>query len=48
MFTDMGEQSNFALYKYFYYCCYLTDRLCVSLRTWVNQVLLCFVNSIII
>ena len=41
----MGEQRDFALYKYFHY--YLMDRLCESLQTWVNKVnFFCFRNSI--
>ena len=32
----MGEQRDFALYKYFHY--YLMDRLCESLQTWVHKV----------
>ena len=45
-FTDMGEQSHFALYKHFH--CYLMDRLCESLPTWVNKVVLCFISTLII
>ena len=42
----MGEQSNFALYKYFH--CYLIDRLCESLPTWVNKVIVLFINTFIV
>ena len=44
MFTDMGEQSDFTLYKYFH--CYLMDRLCESLPTWVNKAVLCFISTL--
>ena len=44
----MGEQSSFVLYKYFKYYCYLMDRLCESLQTWVNKVILLFINTFIV
>ena len=42
----MGEQRDFALYKYFHY--YLMDRLCESLPIWVNKGILLFINTFII
>ena len=42
MFTDMGEQSVFLLYKLYY--CYLMDRICEHL---LETVMFCFINIII-
>ena len=44
----MGEQSDLALYKYFYYYYDLMDRLSVSLQRWLNKVNLHFVNTSVI
>ena len=45
LWTFTGK-SDFLLYKYYY--CYLMDRLSERLPTWVNKVILLFINTFIV
>ena len=44
----MAEQSEFALCEYFSYYCYVMDKVCVCLPTWVNKAILLFINTFIV